>query len=284
MRFLHDALLSQMGPVSSATLKDMAKLSLPLLVSVFVSQAVRASHPASVSNAVTSLPSFDFLTAASVSTLALLLLFLSLKRHGEEVARLLIAGTTILGTLSGLILWKSWVDSSRAFAGPFYLLATPVGFTGIYLSFRSYYGTLSYEKRSILIIGSLTFLGSLIGTIFSLTFITLLLLALSIVDLFLVESDFLKKGMGEGEYGAMMTTTTVSMEKYTVGFGDFAAYSILAASSIRIGIYAAIATLTLIMVGALATFRMARFRTRAPGLPLPIWLGLLPIVLGLLVV
>lgn len=274
--------MSQRDLTSPVLLKDMAKLSLPLVVSALISQAVLSARPAFVSNSATGLPSFDFLTAASVCILALLFLFYGLRRQVEEAARLLMAGTTLLGTLSGLILWKTWVDSSRAFAGPFYLLATPLGFLGIYSSFRSYYGTLSQRKRSILIIGSLTFLGSLIGTVFSLTFVILLLLALSMVDFFLVESDLLRKSVGEGEYGVMTATTSLPLEKYTVGFGDFAAYSILAASSVRINVFTGIATLVLILIGSLATFRMARARTKAPGLPLPIWLGLLPTVLGLL--
>jgi len=117
--------LSQRDPTRPVLLKDMAKLSLPLVVSALISQAVLSARPAFVSNSATGLPSFDFLTAASVCILALLFIFYGLRRHVEEAARLLMAGTTLLGTLSGLILWKTWVDSSRAFAGPFYLLATP---------------------------------------------------------------------------------------------------------------------------------------------------------------
>jgi hypothetical protein len=90
--------------------------------------------------------------------------------------------------------------------------------------------------------------------------------------------------VGQKAYDSIIIMTTLPLEKYAVGLGDFLAYSILVASSLRsIGLYGAGTTVALILAGALVTSRLARSRLRVPGLPIPLWLGLVPSLLGLII-
>jgi hypothetical protein len=219
-----------------------------------------------------------------VSLLVLSGFFYGLRRHGEQAARVVVAGITLAGTLSGLLLLRLWLDAYGTIPVTFYLLVAPIGYLGVYWSVRNYYGRISPGKSGLLMVASTTLLGALIGTSFPLMFTILLLLALSLLDILVVESDLVRKTVGQKTYDSIISMTTLPIEKYAVGLGDFLAYSILVASSLRaLGLFGAGTTVALILAGALVTSRLARSRLRVPGLPIPLWLGLVPSLLGLII-
>jgi len=115
-------------------------------------------------------------------------------------------------------------------------------------------------------------------------FTVLLLLALSVLDVLFVKSNLLGKTVGSEMFDTVLSTTTLPLAKFDIGLGDLLAYSILTASSLlNNGVYAASLTVILILSGALITFRIARSRLRVPGLPIPLWLGLTPTIIGMVV-
>lgn len=265
-------------------LRALAFLAIPLAGALVSAYLVSLGRRAPQSSSQYSLTSFDLLTPAFVSLLVLSGLFYGLRRHGEQTARFVIAGITLAGTLSGLLLLKLWLDAYGTVPVTFYLLVAPTGYLGVYWSVRSYYGRISPRKSGLLMVASTTLIGALIGTSFPLTFTILLLLALSFLDILVVETDLMRRTVGQKTYDSLMTIVTLPLDKYAVGLGDFLAYSILVASSLRsIGLYGAGTTIALILAGALVTSRLARSRLRVPGLPIPIWLGLVPSLLGLII-
>src|SRR6266567_516314 len=106
-------------------------------------------------------------------------LYCRISRRGEQVARLLMSGIMAAGTLSGLLLLKMWFDASIMIPVLFYVCAAPLGYIGLYLSIRSFFGSLSERKTSGLLGVSTTFLGALVGILFPPLFTIVFLFALS---------------------------------------------------------------------------------------------------------
>lgn len=265
------------------SLKELALIAFPLLTALTISNVVLSTRLGATNPARLGGPSLDLLTPGFVSLIVLFALFYGLKRNGDQTARLLVAGITFAGTLSGLVLLQLWFEASIGLPTLFYVLAAPLSYLGLYGSFRIYAGSLSEERARLLMAVSTTLLGSLVGMLFPLTFTILLLLILSFLDIVVVESDLLRKSVGPASFDRVMSVTTFPVADLEVGVGDILAYSILMASSLRsLGVYAAGATLLLITGGAVITYQIVRSRFRVPGLPIPIWLGLVPSILGLL--
>ena len=77
--------------------------------------------------------------------------------------------------------------------------------------------------------------------------------------------------------------TTLPLAGLDIGIGDLMAYSILAtASIIHAGILVALVTTVLILTGVLLTFRITSSRHVVTGLPIPLWLGIVPSIVVLL--
>ena len=213
-------------------------------------------------------------------TVVLALLVYGLKRHPEMSARLIVSGITVAGTISGLILLKVSLAALGVSPGIF-LLALPLGYVGLNWSLRGYFGLLSPKRASVLMAGSATLLGALIGTslpsIFSIAFLGLL----TILDVAVVESNAIPTIVGKTSYDRIVSSLTLPMEKYLIGIGDFLAYAILASSSLHtVGIFGAMATSILILLGSVITLEITKVRKKTPGLLLPVALGLIPLIVG----
>jgi len=210
------------------------------------------------------------------------LLVFGLKRHPEKSARLIVAGVTVAGTMSGLILLKVSLQASGV-SPALFLVSVPIGYLGLNWSLKGYFGSLSQRKTNILIMASASLLGSLIGTSLPTIIAVLFLVLLTSLDVLAVESNALVNIVGDVDYDHVLSVATTPLEKYLVGLGDFLAYSILASASLKVlGVEGAIETSVLILSGAILTFQIAKSRKKAPCLLVPVSLGLIPIILGLL--
>jgi len=131
-------------------------------------------------------------------------------------------------------------------------------------------------------IASATLLGALIGTTLSSSVVLTFLVVLTILDVAVVESNSLSAIAGKKSYDKVVSVVTLQLEKYLIGIGDFLTYSILASSALRIlGLYGAIETSILILLGVAGTFEITKRRGKAPGLLLPVVLGTIPLIIGL---
>ena len=266
------------------SLKDIVAIASCLIVALIIVLVLFSKGLVQGSSANASLANFDFVTPAIVSLVVISMVLYGLKRRGEQVARFVIAGIMVAGTLSGLLLLKIWFDSSALFPAIFYVCAAPLGYLGIYLSVRSYFRSLSEKKTALFLGVSSVFLGAIVGVLFPPLFTIFFLLALSLLDILMIESDALRKLVGLGMYDTIVSISTVSLEQQVVGVGDLLAYSMLTAASVRSGsIYVAIVTVVLILTGAFMTSKASRFRRRMPGLPIPVFLGAAPYLIGLLI-
>jgi hypothetical protein len=275
--------MAEANPRRFNSLKDLILVGAPVVGALIIARIVFSNETNQGFSQSTGLGSFDFVTPGLVALLVITGLFYSLRRRGQQVARLVIAAIAITGTLSGLLLLKIWFDTAIMIPALFYVCAAPLGYLGLYLSVRSYFGVLSERKTLMLLSGSATFLGTLIGVLFPPLFTIVLLFVLSFLDILLVESDVLRGIVGFRRYESIVSATTVPMESQIVGIGDLLAYSMLTVASLRNGnLYVAGATIILILLGAFITSQAARSRVRFPGLPIPIFLGAAPYLLGLL--
>lgn len=263
-------------------LRYLAVLASSLVGALVIARVVFSSEFGQGFAAGMGLAGFDFVTPAFLSVLTISILFYGLRRRGEQVARLAVAAIIGTGTLSGLLLLKIWFDASFAFPALFYVSAAPLGYLGLYMSVRSYLGSLSERSTSALLSLSTVFLGALAGIAFPPLFTVVFLIALSLLDLLLVETNVLSRIVGLARFERIVSLTTISLERQVVGIGDLLAYAMLSVAALRSGnLYLAASTVVLILFGSLITYRIAESRIRMPGLPIPVCLGVLPFMLGL---
>jgi hypothetical protein len=210
------------------------------------------------------------------------ILYYGMKRYPEKSARLIVAAVAIVGTISGLILLRT---SLQALGAPptVFLVTLPLGYLGLSWSVRGYFGSLSHRKTTGLILASTTLLGALIGTSLTTIVAITFLVVLTVLDVIIVESETIPAIMGRASYDQVVSVVTLQLDTFVIGLGDFLAYSILSSAALRIlGFYGAIETSILILSGIAVTFKITKSRGKAPGLLLPVGLGLIPLVLGLL--
>jgi hypothetical protein len=263
--------------------KELTLIAASLVGALLIVRIVFSNEISQGLSANQGLAGFDFVTPGVVSIVVVSIVFYMLRRRGEQVVRLLIAGMMAAGTLSGLLLLKIWFDESIRIPVFFYVCAAPLGYLGVYLSVRSFFGSLSERKTSSFLSVSTTFLGALVGILFPPLFTIFLLFALSLVDILMVDRDILRKIVGPERYDKVISVATVQLEKNMIGVGDLLAYSMLTVASLRSGnLYVASATIILILLGARITSNAAKSRLRMPGLPIPVFLGATPYLVGLL--
>ena len=267
-------------PPARGVLRDVAFLAIPLGATVLAGIVVLSGRTSGFSTGFsTSGP--DVLTALIVSAILIAGVLYGLKHQAKRLANLLVLVFTLIGTISGLILLHIFFEATGIFPALF-LLAIPVAYLGVRWSILAYLGSLSRRKMTFLLIGSSTLLGALIGASFPPGFTVAFLAGLAVLDLLVVESNFLAKLMGSVSYGEVASTTTLPMETSFVGIGDFLAYSMLIAMSLQLlGLIGAFESMGLVLVGALITFQITRLKSKAAGLFIPVGLGLIPVILAL---
>ena len=261
-------------------LKDIITLAIPLAVTAFAGFLVLSGRAAGFSTGVGT-NGANVATALLASSILIIGLLYGMRHHPQRATNILVLVFTLIGTVSGLILMKVLFEAAGVVPLVF-LSAIPLGYLGVRWSFLAYLGSLSRRKTSLLLVASSTLLGTLIGVSFPPAFTIVFLLGLAIMDLLVVETDFLSRLIGSRGYGNVASLTTLPLETSFVGIGDFLAYSMLVAMSLQlIGALGAIETIGLILIGALITFQVTRIRSRAAGLLIPIGLGLIPVILAL---
>jgi hypothetical protein len=223
----------------------------------------------------------DGASAILFSVTLLGILFLVMKRYPEKSARLIVAALAIAGTISGLILLRVFLQASGV-PPVVFIVTLPLGYMGLNWSVRGYFGSLSPTRTVGLMIASATLLGALIGTTLSPLVALTFLVVLTILDVVVVESNSVSAILGKNGYDKVVSVVTVQLEKYVIGIGDFLTYSILASLALRVlGLYGAIETSFLILLGVAGTFEVTKRRGKAPGLLLPVVLGIIPLIFGL---
>jgi hypothetical protein len=261
-------------------LKDLVFLAIPLAATVLAGVVVLAGRSAGFSTGVAT-GGVDVVTALATSCVLIFAVLYGLKHHPKRIANILVLTFTLVGTISGLVLLKILFEASGVFPALF-LAAIPMGYLGVRWSFLAYLGSLSRRRTSFLLIASSTLLGALIGASFPAAFTIVFLAGLAIMDFLVVETDLLTRLIGPRNYDNVTSVTTLPLETSFVGIGDFLAYSMLVAMSLQlIGIYGAIETIGLILLGALATLHITRRRSKTAGLLIPVGLGLIPVILAL---
>jgi hypothetical protein len=268
-------------PNHSRSIRDLLYLAIPILGAIAAGSAALYGRAAGFSFGSTA-GTVDGTSAILLSAILLGTLYYGMKRYPEKSARLIVAAVAIVGTISGLILLRTSLHSIGA-PPTVFLVTLPLGYLGLGWSVKGYFGSLSHRKTTGLILTSTTLLGALIGTSLTTVVVITFLVFLTILDVIIVESDTIPGIVGRVSYDQVVSVVTLQLDTFVIGLGDFLAYSILSSAALRIlGFYGAIETSILILSGIALTFKMTKNRGKAPGLLLPIGLGLIPLALGLL--
>lgn len=267
--------------VRTRILKDLLVVSTPLVGVLLVAFALGSKGARSNLGS-----GFDPLSIGFLSITVISILIYGLKRNGIRAARLVVAGVIFAGTISGLAMLNylfEWSGSGLPVA--FYLAVGPVGYLGLIGSYRSYTGTLSKKKTALLTGLSTMLLGALVGSLFPPVFTIILLATLTVFDALLIDGNLLSKVLGRQNFENFVSVTTLPLRDYLIGMGDLLVYAMLVATSVQVtGILGAIATIMLILTGTSLTFVLTRSRESFPGLPIPVWFGLIPTIVGVFIV
>src|SRR5207249_6871588 len=89
-------------------LRDLTLVAAPLVSALIIARIVFSGQTTQGFSGDTGLGRFDLVTPGLISALLIFSLFYSLRRRVDQAASLVIAGVTIAGTLSGLLLLKTW--------------------------------------------------------------------------------------------------------------------------------------------------------------------------------
>lgn len=260
--------------------KDLAFIAAPLLATVVAAAIVLSGRAAGFSTKIGT-ENYDIATGIPVSCLLISGLVYGLKRHPEQLARVVVACVTLTGTTSGLVLFKLSFEITGT-TPVLFLSAIPLGYLGVRWSVKGYYGSLSQRKSTVLVIGSATLLGALIGTSLPPLFTIVFLGALAIMDFLAVQTNVLTHLIGAQKYGEILSIAAFPLETSLVGLGDFLAYSMLVATSLQLsGLAGALETIAFILFGALITLQITRLRSKTAGLVIPLCLGMIPVIIGL---
>jgi len=173
-----------------------------------------------------------------------------------------------------------------------FILVIVISFiTGFIISlmifFEKFYKKLIVKNIGLLVFGALV--GSFLGLVLPIWTSLLLLVGLSIYDIFAVFKGPIKKIVELNEKrNNNFLKMSYSMPDYEIGLGDLTFYSMLACLSLKIGFdtpfinefgvigvfLPCICSIIGIILGAILTFKLLEKREMLPGLPISIGLGL----------
>jgi len=143
-------------------------------------------------------------------------------------------------------------------------------------------GVFSEETRNVLFMMYSSVAGSFLGMGIPMFSMVHILFSLCVIDLMSYRAGLLKKIADFSEGERIFVRLRYSDRESLIGLGDLIYYSMLASYSlVNFGILTAIFSTSLILLGWILTFVCTMKSEIFPGLPIPIGLGLIPIIVQL---
>lgn len=253
-----------------------------ILISAIFAQIVLVAQPISGSTGVFNgidgvFAAVNILVITIVSIIGLFLFFHFFKKNRSFALRTLIAAFILGGVLSSLLFGKL-VFTLIGLASPIFLLVVAIiTYSGAYFAYLVLVDALPKRTKNLLFIFCSGVLGAFLGVLIPTILSIMISLFLSILDLVLIEKNIVENIVGEETYGTLLTEITFSNCYGGVGIGDLTCYSLVVSNTlINFGIYIGSLSLLMILLGVVLTLALAIKRTRLPGLPIAIALGVLP--------
>jgi hypothetical protein len=220
----------------------------------------------------------------AISIVAILFLFLRAVKTGREiVVRILVSFYILAGCYSLLLIGRLVFVMSGSDSQLLLLVPAAATFVGMFGAFLVFIDSISRKARNRLFVISTGAFGALMGVLVPTPFVLGGLVMLSIADTILILNKSIQRTFGETKYEELLQQLTFSTRDWGIGIGDLICYSIIGAhTSVYFGVYAGTISLVLILLGSFVTIKAAAKRSRFPGLPVPIALGLLPSIILLL--
>ena len=218
-----------------------------------------------------------------VSIITLFLFFRLFKKKKNLAIKILVATFIMSGILSTLLFVKFIFNSFFVGSPIILVIAGFVTYIGAYFAYLVLVEALSERKKNLLFIISSATLGSFVGILMPVIPIIGISLLFAVLDLFLIQRKSLEKIFGESNYEKMVIGIAVSNKKWGIGIGDLTCYSLVVSNClVNFGILSGVFSLIMILIGSFLTFIMTLRKNRFPGLPLTLTFGLIPTILGLI--
>lgn len=225
----------------------------------------------------------NLLVVAILFASVLFILFRVCRIRKDIAAKILIAIFIETGMLSVLLFGKLVFNLLGLESPVFLIFVAVVAYIGTYFAFLTFVDALSQNGRNRLFVISSGSLGAFLGILIPTLYVVGISIILAIVDVFLVQSRFFERIVGEAEYEKMIIEMAFSTKEWGIGIGDLICYSMIVSSTLaNYGILTGGLSLILILVGALFTIKLVEKRRRVPGLPISTALGLLPSIIFLI--
>lgn len=225
----------------------------------------------------------NILIIVVVSIASLFVFFHFLRKKWEFTVKILAASFILGGVLSTLLFGKL-VFTLLGLESPLFLLIIAlVGYVGAYFAYLVMVDALSNRMKNFLFIICSGALGSFIGVLLPPIPVIGILLVLSILDLVLINRKTVEKKVGEANYEKLILKVAVSNQDWGIGIGDLTCYSIVVSNTLaNMGLLAGTLSLLLILLGSFLSLVLVIRMVRIPGLPIAIFLSLLPSITILL--
>ncbi len=274
--------------LKTSKLNFVIPVFLTILIAIIFSQLVLLSEPYN-KDALFLLFNYEIFSPLNlfmmgISIVGFLALFLRAVKTGREiVVRILVSFYILAGCYSLLLIGRLVFIMSGSDSQLLLLVPAVATFVGMFGAFLVFIDSISRKARNRLFVVSTGAFGALMGVVVPTPVVLGGLILLSVADTILVLKESVQKTFGETKYEELLRQLTFSTKDWGIGIGDLICYAIIAAhTSVYFGVYAGAMSLVLILLGSAITIKAAAKKTRFPGLPVPIGLGLLPLIALLL--
>jgi hypothetical protein len=266
----------------------MLPILFAILVSLICAQFVLLSEPIRNSTALFDGMSEFFvvisiLVIVVLSIVSLFVFFRIFNKNPHFALRIVVAAFILGGMLSTLLFGKL-VFSLLHLDSPLLLIVVAfVAYIGVYFAYLSIVDALSDRMKNLLFVFCSGSLGSFLGVLLPAVPVIGISLFLSVLDFLLIRRRTVENIVGEETYEKLVFNVAISNQEWGIGIGDLTCYSMVVSStSVTFGFSIGVVSLMLILIGSLISLTLTLQRVRLPGLPIPIALGLIPLIMLLL--
>jgi hypothetical protein len=221
-----------------------------------------------------------------ISIISLLLLFgiFRLRKFKKLTIAKVLVFIFIEGGMLSILLFGKLLFTLLGFDNPIFILFfLAIAYTCTYFAFLNFFDSLSLKARNRLFIISSGSLGSFLGLLIPIVGIIVILIILSGIDLFLIQTNFFKKKLGQLNHEKFIFEMAFSTNDWGIGIGDLICYSIIVSSTFaNFGIIIGSFSLFLLILGSLLTMKFTTKEKNMPGLPISLGLGILPSLIVLI--
>jgi hypothetical protein len=215
-----------------------------------------------------------------MSIISLLVFFRFFKKRPDFALKILVAAFILGGVLSTLLFGKLIFNLFGLDSPVFLVVVAIVAYAGAYFAYLVLVDALSDRMKNLLFVICSGVLGSFLGVLLPTVPVIGVSVFLSVLDLILIKRKTVESIVGEETYGKLVINIAFSKKDWGIGIGDLTCYAMVVSNAlVTFGVFAGSLSLFLILIGSFISLALTIRMFRLPGLPIPVTLGLLPLII-----